>query len=188
MNRPVVYYFDAERREMVEWSEGTPLNHVKTLRTVALGVAYAFNDEGYVVGLLSDNGQFQVLPPGSPRRHVSEFGTKVKLQPKPEMLDDLPEPGCLATLPLPLFVNGSYLLTASVRLLDTVMGRTVSVARKWRTPFDVAAWRRLLAGQKDLEVGDGSVAGLPGRKIVIRCVDLASMIFEFGKFEGKEQP
>ena len=113
---------------------------------------------------------------------------KSRSSPNPRCLSDLPEPGTLASLQVPLFNDDKYLFTASVRLLETISGRTVSIGRKWRIVFDMPAWRRAAAKGEDLFVGGAGPAGLKVEdKVIIRSKDLPSMIFAFSKFEGKEQ-
>jgi len=179
-----VYFYDAVKKEMTAWSEGTPLRNVVTLRTKSAGVAYGFSQDGYVVGLLTDNGQFQVIPLDARPIHISEFGGRVKISSKPRMLDDLPEPNTVDSLTLPLFCDGRYIITVTIRLLDAVMGRTVSIARKWRVNFDLDHWRRLAKVEEDLDIGDGRPVGLPGKRMMIRSKDLVSMIFGFARHEG----
>jgi len=181
-----VFYYDADRRELVRAIEGTPIRDANTIRTM-VGVALAFDSDGYVVGGLTDTCQFQPFPPGvSGRRHISQYGAQIPLREKPDQLSDFPEPEEIAGVDVPLYFGaGHFLGRARVRLLRTVTGKVISVWKRTRFQFDrriVQTWRKCVSTRSDWGIEEnGEKYGVPGQPVVVDFRDVPTLLFTFVK-------
>lgn len=184
-----LHYFDADAGELRRFIEGSNIRLVRSLRTM-IGVALAFDGDGWVVGYISDLGEFTVHPyrPGEQKRHISDYGRKVPLRfGKPEMLDARPDPPELAATRIALFRGANtWLCAAETRLLEFVGGTKLLVFdRRKDFDFDQAlldVFRRRIAERMEFILDlSGKLWDVPG-PVYVRHFDLPALILTFGRF------
>lgn len=184
-----LYYYDADSKTLKRWAEGTLLRAVRTLRTM-VGIALAFDADGYVVGALTDDGQYQPFPEGvRGRRHISQYGTEIPLRPKPDQLNALPDPTVRGDLRVRIR-SGAECREVPVRVIETRLGsKTLAIGGDrlggtWARDIDaalVAEWRRRIAEGKEWVVDPtGRAFGMRGPVSVGRD-DLVSILLLCGK-------
>lgn len=149
-----IFYYDADAKHLVPFVEGTDLKAVIGLRCLAQTLI-AFNEDGWVVGVLSDGGGFTPLPAGETPRHISDYGTKFPVsKEKPEMLRPLAGPEPVGTVPVLLEAEDRVRIgVGRVILLRHLSGRLVLRFEAW--PDRVVPENLLRLKFKDLEWTEG---------------------------------